>query len=455
MQIPAVTRNRDFMRLWVAQAISQTAQTVVNFAVLVLIEEISQRSLLVSLAILAFSLPAVFVGAIAGAVVDRTDKTQMMLVTNVLRAIVVASFFFVRVDGLFGNSLLAVYLLTIVFSIIGQFFGPAEAATIPLLVPRKQLLSANAFFSATFNGSVAVGFAILGPLFVRVLGLDSLWLVIAGLFLLCAILVARLPSGNGRRTRADTRYLPEGLLDAVREGWDYLRRNPKLRRATAVSSIAVSVLLMIASLGPGLAIRVLGLNTGDVSIIMVPAGLGMGLGVVLVDRVSRMLGNDRLVTASLAISGVLLMLLAGARVLGERLSYLLVGLGGIGESNSLVVPIAMICAFGLGMSNAWVTISANTVLQEESAEEVRGRVFAMLFSVTNLVSALPVLFAGALADLIGLVPILFLIGVIMASLSTFFLLQIKGEPGSRSGEPEKLTVKLLPEPKKEQSPPGP
>ncbi|MSP12317.1 MAG: MFS transporter [Chloroflexi bacterium] len=455
MQLPEVARNRDFMRLWVAQAISQTAQTVVNFAVLVLIEEISQRSLLVSLAILAFSLPAVLVGAIAGAIVDRTNKTHMMLITNILRALVVGSFFLIRLNGPLGNSLVAVYVLTIIFSIVGQFFGPAEAATIPSLVPREQLLSANAFFSATFNGSVAVGFAILGPLLVRVLGLDQLWLVVAGAFLVCALLVAGLPSGTSRRTRAGTTILPEGLLDAVREGWDYLRKNPRLRRATAISSIAVSVLLMIASLGPGVASRVLGLNTQDVSIIMIPAGLGMGLGVIFVGRAAKLIGKDRLVTISLASAGVLLMLLAGARVLGERLILLFGGSVSGGEATNLVVSIAVICALGLGVSNTWVTISANTVLQEESAEEVRGRVFAMLFSVTNLISALPVLFAGALADLIGLVPILFLIGLIMASLSTFFLLQIKREPASRSGELEKRTVKLLPAPKKEHFPPPP
>ena len=58
------------------------------------------------------------------------------------------------------------------------FFAPAEAAMIPQLVPRRQLLAANGVFTLTLNAAFAIGFALLGPLVVTLLGAPALILVV-------------------------------------------------------------------------------------------------------------------------------------------------------------------------------------------------------------------------------------------------------------------------------------
>ena len=85
----------------------------------------------VSALILTFLVPAVLFSAVAGVFIDRLDKRLVLIVTNVLRGAAFVAIFFV------GDNLAALYLLNIFVSTVTVFFGPAEAAMIPQVVPRE------------------------------------------------------------------------------------------------------------------------------------------------------------------------------------------------------------------------------------------------------------------------------------------------------------------------------
>src|SRR5438874_12840132 len=80
-------KKKDFLRLWLAQLISMTILNASNFALLVLIEEVTGSTTLVGLAIICFSLPALLFGAPAGVFVDRLNKRRVLYWSNWLRAI--------------------------------------------------------------------------------------------------------------------------------------------------------------------------------------------------------------------------------------------------------------------------------------------------------------------------------------------------------------------------------
>src|SRR6266508_2258232 len=79
-------RNREFMLLWLAQAISQTAQNAVNYGIMVLVQTRSNSSVHMSVAVMTMILPSVIFGLVAGAYVDRRDKRWVLIGTNLLRA---------------------------------------------------------------------------------------------------------------------------------------------------------------------------------------------------------------------------------------------------------------------------------------------------------------------------------------------------------------------------------
>src|SRR5713226_10657910 len=122
-------KNRNFLLLWLAQLVSMTVFNASNYAMLVLVEEITHSTTLIGVAIIAFSLPAVIFGAPAGVFVDRMNRRRVLWGSNCLRAI--ASFGFVLSLLTNRHQLLTVYLLTFLISTIGQFFAPAEGSTIP------------------------------------------------------------------------------------------------------------------------------------------------------------------------------------------------------------------------------------------------------------------------------------------------------------------------------------
>src|SRR5947209_8843904 len=113
-------RKRNFLRLWLAQLISMTILNASNYALLILIEEVTGSTTLIGLAIIAFSIPNVIFGAPAGVFVDRMNKRRVLWASNTLRAI--ATFIFVISLLLNRHQLVPVYLLTFLISAIGQFF---------------------------------------------------------------------------------------------------------------------------------------------------------------------------------------------------------------------------------------------------------------------------------------------------------------------------------------------
>ena len=195
----SVLRNGPFLRLWLAQAISHTANNTVNFALLLQIRDvvesnnIAQANTVISLVILAFSLPSVIFGPLAGVVADRVNRRTVMAVVNVARAVAVVLFLFIQAGWAVPAVIGSYDLVTFVFGAAGQFVPPAQGAVIPTLVPRRELVSANSLFNLTFTGSQLLGFAVVGPWLAKLVGVDAIFVITGVLFVACAALTLTLP----------------------------------------------------------------------------------------------------------------------------------------------------------------------------------------------------------------------------------------------------------------------
>ena len=142
----AVLRNRPFLLLWLSQLATQIGVNMILYALTVVVLEASSLSSVVSGLFLTFLIPSILFSALAGVYVDRVDRRLMLVVTNALRALVLVGIWAV------GGDILFVLILNTLFSIVTVFFAPAEAAMIPVLVPREQLVAANGLFTLTLNG---------------------------------------------------------------------------------------------------------------------------------------------------------------------------------------------------------------------------------------------------------------------------------------------------------------
>ena len=410
----AVLRNTAFLRLWIAQLLSQTANNMVNFALLMRVQEIirihdvTQANTASSLVILAFSLPAVLFGPIAGVMADRFNRKHVMFATNILRAVAMLLFLGIRPQWHVETILAATYAVTFIFGVAGQFFAPAQGAMIPALVPRENLVPANALFNLTFTASQLLGFAILGPLLVKVIGVDSVFALTLAIFVVCALIVLSLPSPSIVRKMAngDQHPMLRLWLD-VKEGLVFIAGDPVLMRAIAYLTIAATTFLMIAALGPEFMSKVIGLPTEDIVYVVLPAGLGVITGVVLVNRVLKIFARDKVVDIALTTAGLSLM---GIALVDPIFNAIWIR----GNApNSLVVGFVAVLAAILGFCNAFVLVPSQTILQERSHEHVRARVYATFYTISNTFSFVPIFFAAAMADLFGVAQVLLVVAILV------------------------------------------
>jgi MFS family permease len=404
-----------FLRLWIAQALSQTANNMVNFALLLLVQDIiqihhvEQANTAISLVILAFSLPSVLFGPIAGVLADRWDRKLLMAAMNALRAVSVISFLIINPEWHVGSILAAIYFLTFVFGIAGQFFAPALGASIPSLVPRHQLIQANALFNLTFTAAQLIGFATIGPLLVKVVGIDRLFEITAVIFVLCTGLVLTLP-------KIEAGIAPSGadasrkMLGDVKEGITYILNDPYLIKAIVYLTVSSSTFLMVAALGPTFLTTVIGIPAEDIGYIVAPAGLGVVLGVLMVPAAARRFERNLLIDTALTIAGAMLFCLAVSPTVLD-----LLWTNGDAPSNVKTIVVAFFATL-LGMANAFVLVPSQTILQERSHERIRARVYATFYAISNTVSFVPIFFAAASADLFGVEQVLTVVALIVLSL---------------------------------------
>lgn len=414
----AVLKNRAFLRLWIAQAVSQTAQNVINFALLLRVRGIIEFHQLpgantaISLVILAFSLPAVLFGPLAGVMADRVNRRTLMAVINVLRAVSVLLFIFIRPSWAAQPALLAIYVGTFFFGMAGQFFAPAQGATIPSLVPRFQLMSANALFNLTSTGAQLIGFATAGPLIIRLLGIDTTFAVTVALFAVCAGLVMTIPGTATvpRRVTDGSTHPVRRIWADIREGLVFIWHDRELIKAISYLTLAAVSFLLVASLGPEFITNVIGLDKEDIGYVVGPAGLGVLLGVIGVGRVTRRIPGPVLIDRAMALAGLVLLLLAVSK---DGLDLIWVG----GEAPLAVkAATAGVLAAVLGVCNAFILVPAQTLLQERSPEHIRARIYATFFTISNTACFVPILFAAAMADVVGVVKVLVAVALVIGGI---------------------------------------
>ena len=412
----AVLGNYAFLRLWIAQAVSQTANSMVDFSLLlrvgqtVAFHEVAQANTAVSFVILAFSLPAVIFGPIAGAVADRMSRRNLMVITNVARAALVVLFLLVQPTWPVQIALASYYIVSFLFGAVGQFFMPAQGASIPALVPRDQLTAANALFNLTFTATQLLGFAILGPLLSQALGVDMLFIVTMIAFVISALLTLWLPAmpisprvvNVVQRVSAIRRVWSD-----IREGLVYIKQDAILTKAIAYLTFATTIFMLIAALAPNFIATVVGLPPGDIGYLVAPAGIGVIVGVVIVPRLSSRFRRDALIDWAVVVGGLSLLLLSLSRAILSRL------LAPAAVPLMLEIVVAGTLAAILGICNALVLVPSQTILQERSHEHIRARVYATFFTITSVVSFIPIFFAAAAADLFGVVRVLAAVAILL------------------------------------------
>ena len=412
----SIWRNRDFLLLWLAQAISQTAQNAIWYGIVVLVQRVSNSSTQLSLAVLTLIIPSVIFGVLAGVYVDRWDKRVVLIATNLIRGGIAFAYAAFGIWTLLPLS--SLFLINFLFSTVGQFFAPAESAMIPAVVPRSKLLQANSLFHLTFTASQLVGLVVLGPLLAKVGGVDGLFVSMAAAIIVCGVLVWPLPTTRREHDPAVPSSEEEairGLWRDVRVIWHFVFRDRVVALAMVQWTIGAILGLVVATLVPGFAARLLHVRAEDAVFLMAPAGIGMVAGTALLNRWGERLEKHFLTNVGLFTVALCLALTGGLAYITSVVTGgnpPLIEMPTLGEV-SVLVPVVMLLALTAGFGFVAIMVPAQTFLQEHAPIDLRGRVFAVQLMLSNFASIVPLLLLGGLADVIGVDRTLVLIGALI------------------------------------------
>ena len=223
------------------------------------------------------TLPDLFLGMVAGAIADRSDRKRMMFLADLGRACLTA---LIPISVALGGPTMAVILLVAApTSILRSFFLAGYTASVPALVGRSQVGKANSYFEAIYSAGYIIGPAIAGVLAATIgpgptLAIDALSFALSALGLLFVRRDLRAPVDRPRRR----------LLTEIREGIDFIAAEPTLRTVILFWG-ATSILL--APLVTALAVHVtrdLGEPASVLGLILASYGVGTVLGSLLTAR---------------------------------------------------------------------------------------------------------------------------------------------------------------------------
>jgi DHA3 family macrolide efflux protein-like MFS transporter len=368
-----------------------------SLAGVALVEEQTHSSIQTGLVILSSILPAFLGSLVAGAVVDRWGRRRVLVAGHLARALV--ALFFWGSTRAFPAGLvpLTVYAVNAAGAACAQFAVSAEMSLLPDLADEAHLMSANALFQFSLLIAEGMGIVFLGPLVIKLAGAPTMGLCGALLYLLALALVAALPHDRSTATQAAEKWPGWAALRSDLEGgWHTIAQDRLLRLVTAQATLAATLLLVLLSLVPGLVSRHLGLSVEDAPFVILPGGLGFVLGAILMSRWERRLSRQAWIAVGLIGVGVSVGLLAT--------------LNGPAETASLLSFLGPISCVGLAL--ALVIIPARTVLQERPPAPMRGRVIAAQLALGNAAAVLPLLLGGALADQLGIRPVMGLLSLL-------------------------------------------
>ena len=349
----------------------------------------------IGLLLVARFVPSFVFGPVSGVVADRFSRRSVMIISDLLRAVVVLGFFYVRR----ADQLWIIYVLTVFQLGLSTFFEPAKTASIPSLVSNRELVAANAISSVTWSVMLTLGAAI-GGLITGWFGTNVAFLLDALTFALSAVLIAsvRFPKRPPREKGKLTISRALGVSETI-EGAKYVTHRPRLLALLLVKpawGLGGGILTLLAVFGERIFPVGNSAATG-IGVLFAARGIGTAVGPIVARRISG--EGKKPMQASIGIA----FLIGGVFYIA------------FGSTTSFVFALIVLGIAHTGGSILWVF---STVLLQRGVEDrFRGRVFAAELALLTLTMAGSNYATGEMLDRFRLSPRLVTIGI-----GSFFLL---------------------------------
>jgi MFS family permease len=378
MATPGLRHNRDWHKLWFAQAVSLVGDFVFNTTLVLWVGTVIAADrpwapAAVGGVLIAGAAPVLLVGPVAGVYVDRWDRRKIMLVTDLIRAGLIAVLLLIPLAGTdwpVALQLVLVYAVAALTSAASQFFNPARFTIVAATVPPEDRPSAFGLLTATSSVAAVVGPPLAAPLLFAS-GVEWALVVNVVSFLLSYLAIRLMRVTEPERSPARPDFWAE-----FREGIRFFAGNRTL--VVIVSSICLYMFGVgaINVLDVFFVTENLRVDAGWLGTLSGALGVGSILGALLAGRLSKRFGDVAVFSFGIVLTGL-------AIVVYSRMPTL---------------PAAIVVLGLAGIPLAAVNVVVGPLVLRVTPEHLLGRMNAVTQPLVYLSSILSMAVAGFLAS---------------------------------------------------------
>jgi MFS family permease len=365
--------NHNYRNTWMGQVVSEIGDHFNNVAVFGLVLAHTRSGMVVTGVMLARAIPAILAGPLAGVVLDRFDRKQVMIASDLMRAVVAAGF----VLTVNRSDTWLVYLLSALLMVASPFFSAGRASILPAIATREELHTANSLTQTTQWTTLSIG-AFLGGASVTQFGFKLAFIANSLSFLFSAFCISRLYL-PGRGFRAARATITEAEVarpwHEYMEGLRYMRSRPLI--------LGIGMIAIGWATGGGAA-QILFSIFGELVFNRGPAGIGMiwgcaGVGLLVGGATAYKIGPQLSFTNYKRAIVVCYILHGGSYVIFSQM-----------RNFSLALVFIALSRAAVGMSS----VLNMSQLLRHVADNYRGRVFSTIESGTWSMMMVSMMLAG-------------------------------------------------------------
>ena len=360
--IHLLRKNKNYRRLWAAQAISNFGDWFGLLALYALIGTYSDSEFLLGLIIVVKMLSLAVFSPLAGYITDRFNRRKLMILCDILRAIAVLGILFVQTESMLWLA----FVLTSFQMMISAIFEPAKTASIPNVASKEDLVNANIISTATWSIIFTSGMAI-GGFATELLGIKTVLILDAGTYLLSSWFIYKAVIPQTEMTEEEKEKTKNPLVGII-DGAKYLIENPQVLRPSIAKGTSSSFLGGLVYMLIIISEEILMMGSIGLGLLYAARGFGTGIGPIIGRRLFR---NEK--------DWVMVM---GIAIFTSGVMYVMVGF-----ADAIWVMILFVLLAHTASGANWV--KSTVLLQKRTIDVFRGRVFStewLLFTIMNSIS---------------------------------------------------------------------
>ncbi|TXK89598.1 MFS transporter, partial [Parageobacillus sp. SY1] len=401
--IKFLRHERSYRRLFISGFISGVGDWFNNVAVLSIILTLTGSSLAVGITLALRVLPYLVFGPLGGMVADRIPRKIILVTMDLTRSVLALSFLFVNSK----DQIWIVYVVTFGLVILSTFYIPARAASIPTLVRKENLLTANALDQTSFGIVMIIG-SVSGAFFTAIWGLQFAFIFNSVSFLVSALLTMGITF-----PRTGTKSNKITYKEQIKSFLSLCKKSRLLRAIIVLSALwpvgggAINVLLSVYSF------QVFDMGQQGVGIFYGSLGLGFVIGGIFADYISQNL--KKMAAAGFILEGISLSIVSVSPYFS--LASLMLFLGTVGSS--------------IGIA------STNTLVMEAVSIDEQGKVFGTLATLRNSILGISMFVAGLLLEWIQPRVLGFLGGILITIVGALVGILLVTDPSKQTFQEKK------------------